>query len=374
MIYHLICNFRNHIAVLIIAVLITQSPVWAQSDQTSLLKIDPNLDEKENAYLNRQANFFLDRIEQVLLHYPPQYPEPSERNLALFLLDAVLHDVYAAYRPPVQRFFHSRMESVIQQIESTQVDEGAMIWKLYNMGFIVRTKTVTFAFDLVRGSSSRVEGFGLPDNIMKRFADQCDALFISHRHQDHIDEWVAQNFIDNGKPVIAPPQVWSDKPIHQSITHLKREAHTLQTLQIQNGKRELKVVVYPGHQMGNTQNNVSLVFTPEDLSFCQMGDQINEGDFMVDYEWIDKVANNYHVDVLMPPCWTNEIFRIVKGFNPALILPGHENELGHSIDDRVPFWADSEYLELTYSELKRSDYPVIVMTWGESFHFKTPKN
>jgi hypothetical protein len=207
MIYHLICKFRNLFALLIIAFLFTQSTGWAQSDQTLLLKIDPNLDGKEDAYLNRQAIFFLDRIERILLQYPPQYPEPGERYLALFLLDAVLHDVYAAYRPPVQKFFHSRMESVIQQIENAQVDEGAMIWKLYNMGFIVRTKTVTFAFDLVRGSSSRVEGFGLPNNIMKRFVDQCDALFISHRHQDHLDKWVAQNFIDSGKPVISPKLV-----------------------------------------------------------------------------------------------------------------------------------------------------------------------
>ena len=49
------------------------------------------------------------------------------------------------------------------------------------------------------------------------------------------------------------------------------------------------------------------------------------------------------------------------------------HELGHSIDDRVPFWDDSEYLELTYPELKKSEYPLILMTWGESYHYLPAK-
>jgi len=63
----------------------------------------------------------------------------------------------------------------------------------------------------------------------------------------------------------------------------------------------------------------------------------------------------------------------VQGFDPQVVIPGHENELGHTLDDRVPFRGDSEYLELTYPELKASDYPVILMTWGESFHFLPEK-
>ena len=335
-------------------------------------KVDPNLNEREDAYLNRQAEAFLNQAQQTLAQFPPQHPEPRERFLALLLLDAVLHDVHAAARPPVQKFFHARIESALKEMETTRGEDGARIWKLYNMGFIVRTKTATIAFDLVRGDSARNREFALPADFMNRFADQCDALFISHRHGDHVDEGVAQRFLDQGKPVVAPPQVWAGKPIHGSLTHLKREAHTEQKLPIQKGKRELKVVIFPGHQMEKTENNVSLVITPERLSFAHLGDQINEAPFLADYPWIDEVARRHHVDVLLPPCWTNEILRIAKGFHPELILPGHENELGHPIDDRVPFWGDSEFLQLTYPELKRSTYRVIVMTWGESIRYQAP--
>lgn len=332
-------------------------------------KIDPSLDEKGDAYMNRQTAAFLAEASYTLRQFPPQHPEPRERYLGLLLLDSMLHDPYAARRPAVQTFFRNRIETALAEMEATRVEAGAQIWKLYNMGFVVRTKTVTLAFDLVSGRTAGSTEFELSTNVMTRLARQCDVLFISHRHRDHAEEPVAQLFLAQGKPVVAPLQVFADHPIHASLTHLRREAHVTQSLRVQDGKQELKVVVYPGHQMGAVENNVPLVITPEGLSFAHLGDQINEGDFRVDYEWIDEVGKHHRVDVLLPPCWTNEIFRIAKGFNPRLILPGHENELGHPMDDRVPFWGDAEFLQLTYPELKRSDYRTIVMTWGESIHY-----
>jgi hypothetical protein len=98
--------------------------------------------------------------------------------------------------------------------------------------------------------------------------------------------------------VIAPPDIWEGESFYESITHFKREIHTLQELSIQFGKRELKVVIYPGHQGSKILNNVSLVFTPEGMSFCHTGDQSNNDDFA----WIDKVSEYYWVDVLLPNC------------------------------------------------------------------------
>ena len=105
-------------------------------------------------------------------------------------------------------------------------------------------------------------------------------------------------------------------------------------------------------------NNVTLVRSPEGLIFCHTGDQSNEDDF----SWIDKVGDQYEVDVLIPNCWTTDISRAARGFDPELIITGHENELGHSIDHREPFW-------LTYDRLSRTSYPFLVMTWGESYHY-----
>ena len=361
--------FKSCMSLLLVG-LLSGISVAQVSPASTLSEPDPSLDARGNAYINRQSAHFLTEIHTTLAQYPPQLPEPRERYLSLLLLDAVLHDVYAAQRIPVQQFFHQRIETAINQIENTTVRKGARIWKLYNMGFVVKTPSTTFAFDLISGANTKSKGFAIPNDLMHRLIKQCDALFISHLHPDHADQQVAQQFIDSGRPVVAPPQVWAGQPIHTSLTHLKRQSDLQQELKVRNNTVSLKVVVFPGHQMEKVENNVTLVITPENLSFCQMGDQINEGNFTIDYPWIDQVASRFKVDVLMPPCWTNELFRIVRGFNPRLVLPGHENEIGHRVDDRVPFWGDSDFLETTYSELKKSAYPVLPMVWGESYHYQ----
>lgn len=343
----------------------------AQNKKTgSSVLIDTTLNKIQNQFLNNQAEALLSQANEVFSNYPPNWPEPPARRSALLLLDGVLHDVYAPQRPPVQLFFKTRMMKAIEEIEQTEITNGARIWKLYDHGFVIRTKSVTLGFDLIRGKSARAEGFPIGKDYMDRLIKQCDVLFISHRHGDHAEEWVAQSFIDKGKPVVAPPEVWKDKPINKSVTHLERVPHTIQTFTVQGGKQILKVVVYPGHQGENIENNVSLVVTPEGLSFSHMGDQSNSDDF----EWIDEVGNNHVVDVLMPNCWTTDIVRVAKGFNPALIITGHENEMGHTIDHREPYW-------LTYQRREGSDRfggssevgydtPLVLMTWGESYHYK----
>lgn len=340
----------------------------AQSNNTKDL-IDPGLDKRSNDFMDRQHEAFLEYVTSTLKSYPPSIPVAKERKGALYLLDAVLHDKYAEYREPVISFYHNRIEAVLNEIKSADVKEGAKIWKLYNMGFIIKTKSVTIAFDLVKANDENSEGFKLPKKIMSQIVSECDALFISHWHNDHMDKDVAWTFINQNKPVVAAEQLWQGDIIFNKITHLKREAHTKQKLGLKNNSLFIDVVVYPGHQMSKNMNNVPLVYTPEGISVSHMGDQINEGNFMIDYDWIDNVSKHHKVDILFPPNWTNELFRIVKGFNPKLVIPGHENELGHTVDDRVPFWGDHEYLDLTNEELYNSDYPVVQMTWGESFHY-----
>jgi L-ascorbate metabolism protein UlaG (beta-lactamase superfamily) len=351
-------------------ILITISCIAQKNQAGSSVLIDATLNEKQNQFLNNQAEALLSQASEVFSNYPPNWPEPAARRSALMLLDGVLHDVYAPQRPPVQLFYKTRMMKAIEEIEQTEITKGARIWKLYDHGFVIRTNSATIGFDLIRGQSAHAEGFPIGEDYMARLIKQCDVLFISHKHGDHAEEWVAQSFIDQGKPVVAPPEVWVDKSINTFITHLERIPHTVQTLPVQGGKQILKVVVYPGHQGENIENNVSLVITPEGLSFSQMGDQSNSADF----EWIDEVGNNHVVDVLMPNCWTTDIVRVAKGFDPALIITGHENEMGHTIDHREPYW-------LTYQRQEGSDRfggsselgydtPLILMTWGESFHYK----
>jgi L-ascorbate metabolism protein UlaG (beta-lactamase superfamily) len=331
-------------------------------------KPDQQLSQKDNDYLDRQAKVFLDTIQAILAkNSPTVMPENRERVMAKLLMDAVFHEHFAVYRKPVQEFFRSRVDQVIRELETTKVEKGVRIWKVYNMAFIARTKTVTIAFDLVSGITSSSSDFAMSAEQIDRLARQCDVLLITHRHPDHADKAVAERFLVLNLPVVAPEQVWKDDPIRAKITNMERSADKIQKLKLK--QNVLDVVVFPGHQMKSIDNNVYRVKTPEGITLVHNGDQINEGDFMEDWDWIDQVAKNYRVDVLMTNAWTMDIMRLVKGFNPKLVMPGHEIEMGHTVWDRLPFWGDDAYLGLNYAELKKSKYPVVVTTWGESYWY-----
>jgi L-ascorbate metabolism protein UlaG (beta-lactamase superfamily) len=331
-------------------------------------KPDPQLSQEDNDYLDRQAKVFLDTVNVLLEQFPPApFPEVRERSMAKLLMDAVFHEHYAAFRKPVQQYFRTQVDNVIRELETEKVEKGVRIWKIYDMAFIARTKSVTIAFDLVSGITSGSADFAMTPGQIERLVRQCDVLLITHRHQDHAEKAVAQQFISLGLPVVSNESVWKNDSIFSQIIHLERNTEKIHKLKLK--QETIDLIVFPGHQMKSIVNNVYLVKTPEGITLAHTGDQINEGDFMEDWEWIDKVGKNHKVDVLMPIAWTMDIMRMVKGFNPKLVMPGHELELGHTVWDRLPFWGDDEYLKLNYAELKKSDYPVVVLSWGESYHF-----
>lgn len=310
-----------------------------------------------DGFYNQQHKVTLRLVDEALIKYPPTLDEPLERRMAMLMLDGVLHEEAAAKRTAVQEFLKRRVANVIKQIRETQVKEGAMIWKLYNHGFVVRTQSITIGFDLVHGNPRVGKEFSVDKEIYKQLINECDVLFISHRHGDHADQWVAQTFIDLDKVVVAPPEVWKEESIHEKITHLPREAHTVQELKVQN--KQLTVVNFPGHQGANIENNVPLVTTPEGITIAHTGDQSGPED---EWEWIDDIGKQHKMDVLFPNCWTPDIQRMIKGMNPGLVITGHENEMGHTIDHRESNW-------LTYTRLKSAVKPYLLMTWGESYHY-----
>ncbi len=316
--------------------------------------VDHRLDKEDDHHLNVQAKATVATVSDILERFPPQLPERLERRMALTMLDLIVHELYAPERPAIQDFIKVRIQRAVAEIEEAKITKGARIWKLYNHGFVVRTPSVTLAFDLVHSTGSR--NTSLDTAIMARLAAQCDVLFVSHFHGDHADGQVAQLFIEAGKPVVVPPKLWDDMP----VTCLERKAHELQTLTLKQPARELKVVVYPGHQDELTvPNNVVLVVTPEGMGIAHMGDQFMP---FKDFDWIDDVAKHHRVDVLMPNCWTFNPPRVVKGFKPKLVITGHENELKHPVYQREPYWR-------SYDKLQKCSVPSLVMTWGESFHY-----
>jgi L-ascorbate metabolism protein UlaG (beta-lactamase superfamily) len=204
----------------------------------------------------------------------------------------------------------------------------------------------------------------LSNEIMQRLADAIDVLFVTHCHSDHYDLSFAKMLLAQNKPVITPPDLWADQPVYNKLLHLQRDAGKVQKVTIPLKGIDLDVVIFPGHQE-EMLNNVYLIYSPEGITFLHTGDQSNSKDF----EWIDHVGDHHKVDILMINSWS--VYpeqRYAKGYRPRLIIPGHENELGHTIDHREPYWLNDNRLG------DKTIFPWIQMVWGEKYHYLPKKS
>jgi L-ascorbate metabolism protein UlaG (beta-lactamase superfamily) len=243
------------------------------------------------------------------------------------------------------------------------VTEGLRIWKLYNHGFLVRSKSVSFTFDIVPGLP-QIPEFSIPNDLMERLVAQSDAHFISHMHYDHANQGVARMFLAHNKPVVAPEGLWSDvSDLASRLIYPKRSTDVVHSIPVRGGADVLKVVAYPGHQGKAPIVNVHLVTTPDGFTVLQTGDESGFEGPGGDFDWITQIGRDHHVDVLMPNCWGNSLGRTIRGVNPELVITGHENEMSHTVDHR------EDYTQ-TYNHLFEVRCPAIVMAWGESYHYR----
>jgi len=298
----------------------------------------------------------------ILDSNPPGLPETPVRRAALIRLDDVLHIESAPRKALVQEFYRARLERAVREIEQTRVTEGMRIWKLYNHGFFVRTPSVSFTFDIVPGLPRG--DFRVDASLLERIADQSDVTFISHLHSDHASREVARLFLARTKPVLAPEGLWADNPeFANSLTYPKRSTTEVHEIAVHGGRIKLQVVAYPGHQGPSILVDVYRVTTPEGFTVVHTGDQSGSEAPGGDFDWIEHVGEQHAVDVLLPNCWTTNIQRMARGVNPKLIITGHENEMGHTVDHR------EDYTQ-TYNHLAGSPYSFLVMAWGESYHYR----
>lgn len=82
-------------------------------------------------------------------------------------------------------------ENAVSEIASTVVEEGsAVIWMLYNMGFVVKTPSVCFGFDVNHLLAKQLEPY-------------LDFLCVSHSDNDHKDDQLNAAMTAAGKPVLS---------------------------------------------------------------------------------------------------------------------------------------------------------------------------
>lgn len=306
----------------------------------------------------------LDQVEAILGKSRVTFPPSPARVEALSVLDGPLHLEYANRFRSVHEFLLRRLTATVAEIEATRVTTGAMIWKLYNHGFVVRTASVTLGFDVVRGwQPPGAPAFGLTPELTLRLARQLDVLAVSHFHGDHADSYVMRVALAAGVVVLADESVFGDAVPHPLLIRPPRldqfaaidRATSPRLADVVTSRGEVvKYMAYPGHQAPDTTNNVFLLRTPEGLSFMHTGDQDWNDD-----GWMDNVALQHRVDVMLVNCWSSNLGRLVLGVKPELVVMGHENEMNHTPDHREAFWRSFQCFRPLESQ------PYYVLCWGE---------
>jgi L-ascorbate metabolism protein UlaG (beta-lactamase superfamily) len=320
----------------------------------------PELLDAPDEWIDRSLQW----IDYILRTYPPGLVELPPRRPALFRLDEVLHIESAPRKPLVQNFYQQRLQRAIKEIEQTKVSEGMRIWRLYNHGVLIRTPSTSYTIDFVPGIGT--EGFALSNEWLKRLVAQSDAHFISHWHPDHANPDVARLFMQERKPVVAPERLFpEDSDLSSYLIVPKRDPHTVHTIPIRGGAGRLEVVTYPGHQGPPVLCNVTLVRTVEGFAVLHTGDQSGDEGEGTDFDWLAQIGHYQQVDVLLTNGWTNDLHRIVRGVNPCLVIPGHQNEMTHAAPHREEYTQD-------YERMFGLHYPFIVMAWGENYHYMKP--
>lgn len=312
-----------------------------------------NMHGKPELYLDQQGKAFLKNVDEAFDLYPPTTEFSFQRKQALLLFDAVAHNTFYDKTSHLKDFATMRAGKVLVDL-GKPFENGVRLYKIYNDGFIIRTKGLTFAVDL----NSRA-GTIVSEEVMSQLVNHCAGLFITHNHSDHYDLKVVDMFKSQGKPVYAIDEFRPDDP---DIIHCYPPAPgKSRDLDAALGGTSMKVRIFPGHQ-GDLQDNNYVFYLPEGYTVAHIGDQFLDNDM----EWIDHVHEEVDIDVLIMECWINQEPRAIAGYGPKLIVSGHENEMGHTIDHREAFWLT--YLKM--EEVYKVQTPHVIMGWGEWFTYR----
>ena len=99
----------------------------------------------------------------------------------------------------------SRLSGLLEDMQKP-LEEGMKVYKLYNDGFIVKTKSVTVAFDLYRGGAMKESPSLISDETMQAIVAQCDIMFLSHNHPDAYRSGCRKDVYGYGKTSDCPEQ------------------------------------------------------------------------------------------------------------------------------------------------------------------------
>lgn len=347
-----------------------QFPADAAADRAKAMVADAKLRDDPHAWMAPTMELALDVLER----HPLTAENDAIRKAALLILDYPIHvDNMAKDEPGVQEKwqelmvdYHVRaLRKVADSVKATKVPAGKLaIWKVYNMGFVIKSENHCIGWDLVRASvmGKYMDRMNEP---MAELLSQVECMFISHWHGDHRQLWCNQKLFEAGKPIFIPEVVPTQK-IKVKNRSDERYTYVWENSEVPaGGYNGITFKSIPGHQVQLLNSLFSV--TMDGLTILQTGDN---GDKTV-FAHFKELGR---VDVLIGTCWSFiprnglEVAAQCKGegiTRPQFYITGHENELGHRPTNRESF-------QETYKRLGdrgKLPLPTFVLNIGEGLWY-----
>lgn len=225
---------------------------------------------------------------------------------------------------PILYYLRHAFKKSVSEIKSSQIDKGVIVWKLYNMGYVIKTKDVCFAIDLVTP-------------FFNELVDVIDFTVVSHVHNDHFNRNFIQALTAAGKAVYSP--FYHEGTVISSDTLLNfKELEVRFTM---NKQGDLPVIV-------------------SEINCGPSADYYTIYD-IADARILEKLQPSRHINLFILHIANGlNIFDAVKKINPDMTLYDHIMEFGHPVDRYR--WSYG----FTYDKTEQMD-PASnhILTWGE---------
>ena len=248
-----------------------------------------------------------------------------------FLKESDLVKVAEAERTGVPYFLRKSFDKVKKEVRTTKVKEGTVaVWLLYNMGYIVKTPTSTFAIDLYSKHA---------DELL----DMIDFVMITHAHGDHKTQNVVEGMTKRNKPIFASFDIKGanvTKITDGGIIEMG-DITIRTTIGDHNKKWHLDVTSYE-IDCGPKTNNTVIYHTGDSYNYKQLNPQKK-------------------VDIFMPHMAVGlKIQKAIDKFQPRHVFLSHLQELGHAVEKWRWTFHDALKLKSTLTH----DH-VWIPCWGE---------
>ena len=301
-----------------------------------------------------------------------------------------------AFKEVVREYCAGARERVFAEVAAAKIPDGSLrLWRIYNMGYIIKGPTHTVAIDITARPKfyDVVEGRFMPDtNVVvwceadwKRLANLADMIFVTHPHGDHYDRAGIAAFVEAKKPVVVPCDLVAytanrtakEGPDGKYVAEKKILTTAPCCVKLTEDHLEpvdvggVKVRNFLGNQGKDVPCNVYLI----DIDGVLVA---HNGDNSV----MDKermLSKCPPADVIIASTWNNVQGMVnccagAPGFDRAksVLLPSHENELGHGVDHRESY----HEMYTRKDRLGNREFPwprVHPLGYGESFLFTKTK-